>query len=413
MSSSSSSSSSSVFADVPQLPPDAIFNMKNRFVADADPRKVNLTVGAYATAAGKELVLDEVRRTEQELVADPALTHSYLKIVGDAEFSALSCALALGRGNAAQREQRVAHVQALSGTGALRLLSAFLANQFPGIKILKSDPTWGNHKTIFAKAGLAQGDYRYWDAARRCLDIDGMLEDIAAAPERSAVLLHCCAHNPTGVDPTEAQWAQICEVMKARGHIAMFDSAYQGYATGDLEVDAFALRFFVKEGVPCMLAQSYSKNMGLYGERVGCASAVCTSAAEAVAVQSQLAALIRPMYSNPPRHGAAVVKRILGAAEKRGRWEVELKGMADRILEMRAQLKKLFDDMGTPGDWSHVTSQIGMFCYTGISRAQVDYIIDKHHVYMLNSGRISVAGLNPSNIEYVARAFDDAVRNCA
>lgn len=403
----------SVFSGVQQLPPDAIFNMKNRFMADEDPRKVNLTVGAYATAEGNELVLNEVRATEQELVNDPELTHSYLKIVGDAEFADLSVELALGAKNTSQKEGRVARVQALSGTGALRLLCQFLSNQFPGITILKSDPTWGNHKTIFAKAGLKQGDYRYWDAENRCLDITGMISDIENAPDRSAILLHCCAHNPTGVDPTDEQWYQICQVMKTKGHIALFDSAYQGYATGDLEKDAFALRHFVAEGIPVMLAQSYSKNMGLYGERVGCASVVCATPSEAAAVQSQLAALIRPMYSNPPRHGAAVVKRILGNAEKRARWEVELKGMADRILEMRAQLKKHFDSMGTPGDWAHVTSQIGMFCYTGISRAQVDFIIEKHHVYMLNSGRISVAGLNPSNIEYVAKAFDDAIRSCA
>ena len=159
-----------------------------------------------------------------------------------------------------------------------------------------------------------------------------MLSDIESAPDRSAVLLHCCAHNPTGVDPTDEQWNKICQLMKTKGHIALFDSAYQGYATGDLEKDAFALRHFVAQGIPVMLAQSYSKNMGLYGERVGCASVVCATPAEAAAVQSQLAALVRPMYSNPPRHGAAVVKRILGNAEKRARWEVELKGMADESL---------------------------------------------------------------------------------
>ena len=254
-------------------------------------------------------------------MSDEKLTHSYLKIVGDAEFSALSCELALGSDCAALKEKRVAHVQALSGTGALRLLSNFLASQFPGIKILKSNPTWGNHKKIFAKAGLEQGDYRYWDAENRCLDIDGMLEDIAAALERSAVLLHCCAHNPTGVDPTEAQWAKICEVVKARGHIALFDSAYQGYATGDPEADAFSVRYFVKEGVSCVLAQSFSKNMGLYGERVGCASVVCASSEEVIVIQSQLAAIIRPMYSNPaPRSCRGETDP--GNAEKSARWKV-------------------------------------------------------------------------------------------
>jgi len=399
---------SSIFSVVPQVPPDPVFNMLNRYKADTTSSKVNLTVGAYATAEGKELVLDEVRRTEHEIVSDPALTHSYLKITGDPEFIDLSVELVLGSNNTPQAEKRVAAVQTLSGTGALRLLAVFFSTHFPGITILKSAPTWGNHKTIFRESGLKQQDYRYWNAAGRNLDINGMLEDLQNAPNKSVILLHCCAHNPTGVDPTKAQWGQICEVMKAKGHIALFDSAYQGYATGDLEEDAFAVRHFMKEGVPVTVAQSYSKNLGLYGERIGCASIICGSTQEAAACQSQLAALIRPMYSNPPRFGAAIVKRILGTPEKRARWEVELKGMADRIADMRKQLKKLLDDKGTPGDWSHVTSQIGMFCYTGITLTQAEYMIEKHHVYLLKSGRISVAGLNPSNIEYVANAFHDA-----
>lgn len=401
----------SAFSAVPLAPPDPVFNMLNRYKEDSFDGKVNLTVGAYATNEGKELVLDEVRLTEHEIVSDPLLTHSYLKITGDKEFTDLSVSLVLGANNAAQAENRVAAVQTLSGTGALRLLATFFGNTFPGMTILKSDPTWGNHKTIFNEAGLKQMNYRYWDATDRKLDIDGMLQDIESAPNQSAVLLHCCAHNPTGVDPTEKQWQQICNVMKRKGHIAMFDSAYQGYATGDLEVDAYAVRYFMEQNVPVTVAQSYSKNLGLYGERVGCASIVCNTPAEASACVSQLAKLIRPMYSNPPRHGAAIVKRILGSSEKRARWEVELKGMADRIVEMRTGFRKLLEEKGTPGDWSHITSQIGMFAYTGITKEQVNHIIEEHHVYLLPSGRISIAGLNTSNLERVAQAFDDAVRN--
>lgn len=401
----------SCFSVVNLVPPDPVFNMLNRYKTDTNSKKVNLTVGAYATAEGKELVLDEVRLTEHEIVSDPKLTHSYLKITGDPEFTELSVALVLGNNNVPQQESRVAAVQTLSGTGALRLLATFFATHFPGCTILKSDPTWGNHKTIFNKSGLKQLNYRYWNAAERNLNIDGMLEDLNNAPNNSVVLLHCCAHNPTGVDPTKEQWGMICSAMKAKGHIALFDSAYQGYATGDLEEDAFAVRHFMKEGVAVTVAQSYSKNLGLYGERIGCASIICGTSQEAAACQSQLAALIRPMYSNPPRFGAAIVKRILGTPEKRARWEVELKSMADRIAGMRAQLKQLLEEKNTPGDWSHVTSQIGMFCYTGITKEQVNIMINKHHVYLLNSGRISVAGLNPSNIDYVANAFYDALTN--
>jgi aspartate/tyrosine/aromatic aminotransferase len=403
----------STFSNVPLIGPDPVFHMLARYKTDTAPDKVNLTVGAYATAEGKEYVLDEVRLTEQEIVADPNLTHSYLKITGDPEFTNLSVQLVLGTGNAAQANNAVAAVQTLSGTGALRLLSVFLATHFPGITMLKSNPTWSNHKTIFRESGLAQIDYRYWDAAGRKLDIDGMLEDLTNAPNKSAVLLHCCAHNPTGVDPTKEQWVQIMDVMKTKGHIALFDSAYQGYATGDLEEDAYAVRLFLSNNVPLAVAQSYSKNLGLYGERIGCASIVCATADEAQACQSQLAALIRPMYSNPPRFGAAIVKRILGNPEKRARWEIELKGMADRIADMRLQFRALLEEYHTPGDWSHVTSQIGMFCYTGVSVEQAEHLIDHHHVYLLKSGRISVAGLNPSNIEKVAKAFDDAIRTKA
>lgn len=402
-----------MFSSVPLVPPDPVFHMLNRFKADTTPDKVNLTVGAYATAEGKEYVLDEVRLTEKEIVDDPNLTHSYLKITGDPDFCRLSVQLVLGAGNAAQATNSVAAVQTLSGTGALRLLSVFLQQQFPGITMLKSNPTWSNHKTIFRKSELNQKDYRYWDAAGRQLDIAGMLEDLTNAPNQSCVLLHCCAHNPTGVDPTKKQWQEIMTVMKTKGHIALFDSAYQGYATGDLEEDAYAVRLFMSNDVPLAVAQSYSKNLGLYGERIGCASIACKTPEEAAACQSQLAALIRPMYSNPPRFGAAIVKRILGTPAKRARWEVELKSMADRIADMRLQFRALLEGMNTPGDWSHVTSQIGMFCYTGISVDQAEHLIDHHHVYLLKSGRISVAGLNPSNIEKVARAFDDAVRTKA
>ena len=398
------------FDVIPEVPPDAIFGMKARYVEDTAANKVNLTAGVYATNEGTELVLDVVRATERAM-AGANLSKTYLKITGDPEFIALSQELILGAPFARQHRARLAGVQTLSGTGALRLLAELLARSFPGIALLKSNPSWGNHRKIFAAAGLAQIDYRYWKPATRGLDLDGMLADLRAAPKGSAVLLHACAHNPTGVDPTERQWASVCRVMQECGHLALFDCAYQGYATGDLDRDAFAVRHFAAQGVPCLIAQSYSKNMGLYGERVGCASVLCAGAAAAKAVKSQLAALIRPMYSNPPRHGACVAKRILGDAAARAAWAVELKGMADRILKMRAELfDRLARRLKTPGDWTHLTSQIGMFCYTGLSPAQCDAMINRHHVYMLRSGRISVAGLNPSNLDHVAQAFNEVCR---
>ncbi len=399
------------FDKVEKMPPDAIFGVKELFKADADPSKVNLTVGAYATNEGDELVLNIVRETERELTADPLLTHSYLKITGDEEFINLSVRLILGENTPAVSEGRVAAVQTLSGTGALRVLGNLMTRLFPGISVYASNPTWGNHRAIFQTAGVGYEQYRYWDAENRCLDFQGMMEDISNAPSGSVILLHACAHNPTGVDPTQDQWKQICALVKEKQHIALFDSAYQGYATGDVEADAFAVRYFCNAGVTVMIAQSFSKNLGLYGERVGCASVVCSSAASAAAVKSHMGKIIRPMYSNPPRFGAAVVKRILGSPDKKARWKEELRGMADRIQEMRLALRrKLETEYQTPGDWQHVTSQIGMFCYTGMTEDEVRRVIEGHHVYLLGSGRISVAGLNTSNIDYVAAAFDSAIR---
>lgn len=403
----------SAWSGVGAVPPDAIFGMKQKFTDDANADKVNLTVGSYATDEGKEYLLPTVRAAELAMATDPALSHGYLKITGDDEFINLSLDLAFGADSPVRSAKRVAGVQTLSGTGALRLLATFLARALPGKPLLVSRPTWGNHVKIFRAAGLEQRGYRYWEPDARALDLGGMLADLRAAPMGSIVLLHACAHNPTGVDPTKAQWTSICDTMLARGQVAFFDMAYQGYATGDVDDDAWALRYFVKRGVDVLAAQSYAKNMGLYGERVGCAAIVCGSSAEASAVRSNVAAIVRPMYSNPPRHGAAIVKRVLGSASSRAQWTTELKQMAARISAMRIALHtELVSVLNTPGDWSHVLAQIGMFCYTGLSEVQVQHCIDVHHVYLLNSGRISVAGLNTGNVAQVARAFDSAVRNC-
>merc|ERR1719499_1233478 len=261
------------------------------------------------------------------------------------------------------------------------------------------------------KAGLNQKDYRYWDPKTKGLDIDGMCEDLAAAPAGSVVLLHACAHNPTGVDPTPDQWKRICQVMKANNLLAFFDSAYQGYASGDLDKDAFAVQYFVEQGMEMVCAQSYSKNLGLYGERVGCASVLCKTAAIREACDTQLRAIIRPMYSNPPKHGCYIAKKVLGQQGLFSSWCEELKVMSDRILDMRAKLRASLERQGAPGTWNHITDQIGMFSYTGLTPQQVEYIEKTHHVYMLSSGRISMAGVSSAKVDYIAAAMVDALRN--
>jgi len=403
--------SGSHFNGVEKLAPDAIFHTKARYAADPNSKKINLGIGAYRTEAGKPLVLQVVKNVEAELLVNPKLNKEYLPIGGDAEFIRLSQASILGNENAAMAEGRVAGVQTLSGTGALRILSDFLASNFPEATIYKSSPTWGNHRKIFLKAGLKQADYRYYDAATRGLDIDGMLEDIANAPMGSVILLHACAHNPTGVDPTHDQWRQIMKVMQSRNHLAFFDSAYQGYASGDLAYDAFSVRLFADAGMEMVISQSFSKNLGLYGERAGCATVVCSSQQQRVAVDTQLRGVIRPMYSNPPKHGAYIVKGVLGNEVRYNQWLVELGGMSNRILAMRDLLRAALEQKGTPGTWNHITDQIGMFSFTGLTKQQVAYIEEKYHIYMLSSGRISMAGVSANKVDYISGAIDDAVRN--
>lgn len=403
-------STKSVFAHVEKLAPDAIFFTKTRFKNDTDTRKINLGIGAYRTEEGKPYILDVVKQAEKALLENPGLNKEYLPIGGDAEFIAASQKSLFGNCSAVV-EKRVAGVQTLSGTGALRILANFFHNNFPGATIYKSSPTWGNHRKVFMKAGLNQADYRYFDKNTKGLDIKGMLEDLQNAPSGSIVLLHACAHNPTGVDPTEEEWRQICKVMKSRGHIAFFDSAYQGYATGDLEKDAFAVRHFLAEGMELVAAQSYSKNLGLYGERVGCASVVCKTVEAKEACDTQLRAIIRPMYSNPPKHGCYIAKWVLTNETNFENWKKELNVMSSRITEMRTLLKNALVQKGCPGNWDHITKQIGMFSYTGLTPEQVDYIEKKYHIYMLRSGRVSMAGVNKARIDYIATAITDAVKN--
>jgi len=403
----------SVFGNVPVLPPDAIFHVKTAYSQDKSPQKLNLGIGAYRTEAGKPYVLNIVKRVEADMLADVKagrINKEYLPIGGDNEFIGLSQKLILGD-CAAVREGRVAGVQALSGTGALRLCCNFIKQFFPSAVIYKSSPTWGNHRKIIMKAGLAQRNYRYFDPKTRGLDIEGMIEDLSAAAPGSVVLLHACAHNPTGVDPSRADWGRLADLCQKRKLIPFFDCAYQGYATGDLEADRFAVELFEKRGMEMMIAQSYSKNMGLYGERVGCASIVCRTAAATKAANTQLRGVVRPMYSNPPKHGAYIAKRILGNPQYYAAWKEELQAMSDRILQMRTELRTEVERLGVPGTWNHITDQIGMFTFTGLTKDQVLYMRKKYAIYFLESGRISIAGLSSNTVPFFAKAMHDAVLN--
>lgn len=403
----------SVFAHVVRAPEDPILGVTVAYNKDSSPVKVNLGVGAYRTEEGKPLVLNVVRRAEQMLVNDTSRVKEYLSITGLADFNKLSAKLIFGADSPAIKENRVTTVQCLSGTGSLRVGAEFLARHYHEHTIYIPQPTWGNHPKIFTLAGLSVKYYRYYDPATRGLDFQGLLDDLTAAPSGAIVLLHACAHNPTGVDPTIDQWEKIRKLMRSKGLLPFFDSAYQGFASGNLDADAQSVRMFVADGGECLAAQSYAKNMGLYGERVGALSFVCKDSNVASKVESQLKMVIRPMYSNPPIHGASIVAIILKDRQMYDEWTVELKAMADRIISMRQQLYDAMQARGTPGDWSHIIKQIGMFTFTGLNVEQVSFMTREYHIYMTSDGRISMAGLSSRTVPHLADAMHAAVTRAA
>ena len=334
------------------------------------------------------------------------MNKEYAGITGVPNFTKAAAKLSYGPQSMPLREDRISITQSISGTGALRIGGAFLERFYPhGKTIYIPTPSWANHNAVFKDSGLKVEKYKYYDKDTIGLDFDGMIADIKAAPEKSMILLHACAHNPTGIDPTEEQWKQISDVIKEKQHYPFFDMAYQGFASGDTNKDAFAVRHFIQQGHNLCLAQSFAKNMGLYGERVGAFSIVCDSAEEKKKVDSQLKILVRPLYSNPPVHGARIAAEILTNEARNSQWLREVKGMADRIIKMRALLKQNLEQLGSKHNWNHITDQIGMFAYTGLTAEQMDKLAKEHSVYATKDGRISVAGITTGNVKRLAESI--------
>ncbi|RKP15046.1 mitochondrial aspartate aminotransferase [Piptocephalis cylindrospora] len=408
----SSTSSVSTWSKVTQGPPDAILGVTEAFKADPSPEKMNLGVGAYRDDSGKPYVLPSVRKAEADLLSQN-LDKEYLGITGLASFTKAAGILAYGTDSPVLQENRLAITQSISGTGALRLGGAFLQRFYEDgpKKVWLPTPSWGNHTPIFRDAGLDVGTYRYFDPSTNGLNYEGMLEDLRNLDTGSIVLLHACAHNPTGVDPTREQWDEINRVCKERSHFIFFDMAYQGFASGNITQDSYALRSFVQAGHRVALSQSFAKNMGLYGERVGAFSLVCADEEERKRVESQVKILVRPLYSNPPVNGARIASRILNDPDLYNQWLSEVEGMASRIIDMRTQLRNhLEKDLGSSRPWRHITDQIGMFCFTGLTPDQVARITRDHHVYLTKDGRISVAGISSHNVDHLARAMHDVTK---
>jgi len=332
--------------------------------------------------------------------------HEYSGIAGDPKFVDLALKFGYGENSTAVKEGRVQGVQALSGTGGLRVMGELLRKH--GHKcIYVPNPTWGNHIPVMANSGLEVRKYQYYDAAKSDLDFEGMVQDVSDMPEGSAILLHACAHNPTGMDPSMEQWKQLSELCKRKKLLPFFDSAYQGFASGDHDKDAAAVRMFVDDGHLIGMVQSFSKNFGLYGDRIGALSVVGADPDEASRVVSQMKMVIRPMYSNPPRAGARLVSTILSDPQLYKDFDTQCRGMADRINSMRTELQVKLQEAGSTHNWEHITKQIGMFAYSGLNKEQVMKMREVHHVYCTADGRISMAGVTSHNVEYIANAIHD------
>lgn len=410
-------STSSRLAHVPKGPEDAILGVTLAYNADQNPQKVNVGVGAYRDDAGMPFVLSAVREAERRIL-NRDLPMEYLPVVGSKNFIEKAVRLAYGEQNPYLQDGSYAAIQTLSGTGACRMaavmFSRFLNSASPNPTekplVLLPNPSWANHKNIFKDGGCEVGSYTYYEPETRSLDFDGCLASLSKAPAGSVVLLHACAHNPTGVDPSPEQWKQISSVMKERDLFPLFDMAYQGFTSGDADVDAGSVRQFVEDGHRIVLAQSFSKNFGLYGHRVGCMSVLTDSPQEAAAIDSQLKIIARPMYSNPPIHGVRIVEEVLGDNELEQSWRKEMKGMAERIISVRTVLKKNLENLGSTLNWDHIVNQHGMFCYSGLTPEHVQRLTKEFSVYLTANGRISMAGVTSRNVEYLAHAIHEVTK---
>jgi aromatic-amino-acid transaminase len=397
----------SLFATVEMAPRDPILGLNEQFNADPNPAKVNLGVGVYFDENGKLPLLQCVRQAEQMMMEAPK-ARGYLPIDGIAAYDKAVQGLVFGADHAAVKAGRIATVQALGGTGGLKVGADLLKRMTPNAKVLISDPSWENHRALFEGAGFVVEQYPYYDAAKRDteggIDFAAMLGALDRAAPGTIVVLHACCHNPTGYDITAAQWAQVIETVKARDLVPFLDMAYQGFGNGIAE-DGAVVGLFMAAGLDFFVATSFSKSFSLYGERVGALGVVCASKDEADRVLSQLKRVIRSNYSNPPTHGAQVVALVLTTPALRALWEQELAGMRVRIKEMRVALQAKLQAAGLKQDMSFITRQTGMFSYSGLGSAQMQRLRGEFGIYGVDSGRICVAALNAHNIDATVAAI--------
>lgn len=386
-----------MFQQVQTAPPDSILGLNEAFRNDPNPEKINLSVGVYKDENGITPVLKCVKQAEKRLL-ETENSKSYLPIDGRPGYTKSVRELLFGADHEVLTAKRAVTVQTPGGTGALRVAGDFLADSFPGRTLWHSQPTWPNHPNIFTAAGIPLKTYPYFDKATNGLAFAGMMEALKQAPKGDIVLLHGCCHNPTGIDPTPQQWKEIGDLIQENELLPLLDFAYQGFGDG-LSEDAAGLREIARPGQEMLICSSFSKNFGLYNERVGAMTAVAGHEAEAVAVLSQLKKVIRSNYSNPPTHGAAVVETVLGDAELNAMWEEELAHMRDRINGIRKLFVDKISACGIDQDFSFIQKQKGMFSFSGLNQMQVDQLRNEMSIYIVGSGRINVAGISETNVD--------------
>ena len=400
--------SPSPLALIEMAPKDPILGVTEAFVADTNPKKVNLGVGVYTDDNGKVPVLECVRRVEEERAKSGA-PKAYLPIDGMAAYDRAVQELVFGKDSQKVKTKSIVTVQALGGTGGLKIGADFLRILSPKATVWISDPSWENHRALFEGAGFTVKAYPYYDAATHGLNFAGMKSALQALPAGSIVVLHSCCHNPTGVDLTQEQWREVLELVRARGLVPFLDLAYQGFADG-VDADAFAPRLFAESLPFVLLSSSFSKSVSLYGERIGATSVVAGTAEEAARVLSQLKRVVRANYSNPPATGADIVARILTTPELRKQWDQEVAGMRDRIKAMRKGLVDGIQKRVPGADFSFILRQRGMFSYSGLTKEQVGRLRSEFSIYAIDTGRICVAALTTKNLDYVADAIAKVIR---
>ncbi|MEA9390664.1 amino acid aminotransferase [Acerihabitans sp. TG2] len=392
-----------MFENIPLAAADPILGLLDIFRTDDRQNKINLGIGVYKDETGRTPVLTSVKKAEQFLLENET-SKNYLGIDGLPAFGHCTQTLLFGADSALISAKRARTAQTPGGTGGLRVAADFLAKNTRTKRVWISNPTWPNHKNIFAAVGLDTADYAYYDATQHTLDFDGMLNSLQDAQAGDVVLFHGCCHNPTGIDPTAAQWRVLAELSHTKGWLPLFDFAYQGFARG-LEEDAEGLRIFTQHHDEMIIASSYSKNFGLYNERVGACTLVAADAETADKVFSQLKSCIRANYSNPPAHGAAIVATILDNEALKALWEQELTEMRQRIQRMRQLFVSTLKEKGAQQDFSFIKEQNGMFSFSGLTKEQVLRLRGEFGVYAVNSGRVNVAGMTPDNMAQLCEAI--------